>query len=131
MIGLVLSCDVGAANVADIKAAPVLLVSVLERYERIEKVLADQGYQGELAQKLQKAYHCQLEITKSETKGFVPEKFRWLVERTFAWLENARALSRDYEQLPENHEGMIYVVLIRLMLRRLTKNQRTRKRQDA
>jgi transposase len=104
---------------------------VLERYKRIEKVLADQGYQGDLAQKLQKAYHCQLEITKSETKGFVPEKFRWLVARTFAWLENARTLSRDYEQLPENHQGMIYVVLIRLMLRRLTKNQRTRKRKDA
>jgi hypothetical protein len=27
--------------------------------------------------------------------------------------------------LPENHEGMIYVVMIRLMLRRLTKNRRT------
>ncbi|MCL6435465.1 MAG: hypothetical protein K6T90_14890, partial [Leptolyngbyaceae cyanobacterium HOT.MB2.61] len=34
---------------------------------------------------------------------------------------------RDYETLPENHEGMIYVVMIRLMLRRLTNNHRTRK----
>jgi hypothetical protein len=39
--------------------------------------------------------------------------------------ENARILTRDYERLPENHEGMVYVVMIRLMLRRLTKNCRT------
>ncbi len=50
---------------------------------------------------------------------------RWIVERTFAWLENARRLCRDYEELPENHEGVIYIVMIRLMLRRLTKNQRS------
>ncbi|MBW4639666.1 MAG: hypothetical protein KME05_15820 [Gloeocapsa sp. UFS-A4-WI-NPMV-4B04] len=34
-------------------------------------------------------------------------------------------LTRDYERLPENHQGMIYVVMIRLMLRRLIKNTRT------
>jgi hypothetical protein len=33
--------------------------------------------------------------------------------------------------LPENHEGMIYVVMIRLMLRRLTKNRRTWKTKTA
>ncbi len=32
----------------------------------------------------------------------------------------------DYEVLPENHEGMICVVMIRLMLRRLANNRRTR-----
>lgn len=125
-MGLVLSCYVSAANIADIKAAPVILVSVLEQYERIKKVLADQGYQGELAEQLQKAYQCRLEISKAEAKGFVTQKWRWVVERTFAWLENARALSRDYEQLPENHEGMVFVVMIRLMLRRLANNQRAR-----
>ena len=47
-----------------------------------------------------------------------------MVERTFAWLENARRLCRDYEELPEHHEGFIYVAMIRLMLRRLHRNQR-------
>ncbi|MBV8884290.1 MAG: hypothetical protein JO235_09885 [Chroococcidiopsidaceae cyanobacterium CP_BM_RX_35] len=35
-------------------------------------------------------------------------------------------LCRDCEVLPENHEGMICVVMIRLMLRRLCNNRRTR-----
>jgi len=40
-------------------------------------------------------------------KGFQVEPKRWIVERTWTWLENARILTRDYERLPEN-EGMIY-----------------------
>ncbi|MGC8713707.1 MAG: transposase, partial [Leptodesmis sp.] len=44
---------------------------------------------------------------------------RWIVERTWSWLENCRGLTRDDERLPENHEGMVYVGMIRLMLRRL------------
>lgn len=55
---------------------------------------------------------------------------RWIVERTWAWLENARALNRDYERLPENHEGMVYVAMIRLMLRRLGHNRRNTEQKD-
>jgi transposase len=55
------------------------------------------------------------------------EPWRWVVERTFAWLENARRLCRNYEELPEHHESFPYVTMIRLMLRKLTHNCRTRK----
>ena len=132
-MGLILGCYVSAANVADGKAAPAVLVPVLEMYQRIEKVLADQGYRGEqLAKQIQTAYECVLEVVQPQDKekqaGFVVEPLRWIVERTFAWLDNARILSRDYETLAENHEGMIYVVMIRLMLRRLCDNRRTRLR---
>ncbi|MDX2239459.1 MAG: transposase [Leptolyngbyaceae cyanobacterium bins.302] len=40
------------------------------------------------------------------------------------WLENCRGLVRDYERLPENHEAMVYIAMIRLMLRRLESNRR-------
>ena len=39
---------------------------------------------------------------------------------TFAWLSQARHLSKDYERLPETREAMIYGVMSRSMLRRLT-----------
>jgi transposase len=54
-----------------------------------------------------------------------PWPWRWIVERSFAWLDNARGICRVFEELPENHEGMIYATSIRLMLRKLT--ARTRK----
>lgn len=49
---------------------------------------------------------------------------RWVVERTFAWLGKYRQLSKDYEFLPESSEVMIYLAMIRLMLKRLDKMAR-------
>lgn len=132
VLGLVLGCYVTAANVADVKAAPGVLVWALEMHQRIVKVLADKGYRGDFGELLSHFFAAQgrqveMEISQrpDNVKGFQVEPKRWIVERTWTWLENARILTRDYERLPENHEGMIYVVMIRLMLRRLTKNRRT------
>lgn len=131
VLGMVLGCYVTSANTADVKAAPAVLVWVLAMFKRIVKVLADQGYQGTLGALIEQFFGPQerqikLELSQrpTEAKGFQVEPKRWIVERTWTWLENARILTRDYERLPENHEGMIYVVMIRLMLRRLTKNRR-------
>ncbi|MGI0486587.1 transposase [Pantanalinema rosaneae CENA516] len=138
VLGLVLGCYVSAANVADVKAAPAVLMWVLEMYEWIAKVLADKGYRGTLKTLISNAFDTEersVEVEISQrpegAQGFQLEPKRWIVERTWSWLENARALTRDYETLPENHEGMIYVVMIRLMLRRLTNNRRTRKPKTA
>lgn len=70
-------------------------------------------------------------MVKHEGKGFSVQAKRWIVERTWAWLENNRGLVRDYERLPENHEGMVYGAMIRLMLRRLANNRRRRKEKEA
>lgn len=118
-----LKCFVGSANQADVKAAPWVLLWVLEQYERIRKILADKGYRGEFGEDLEAVYGVPMEISQQEGKGFKPEAKRWIVERTWAWLDNARGLARDYESLPENHAGMVYVVMIRLMLRRLENNR--------
>ena len=100
---------------------------VLDAHGRIQKILADHAYRGPLADTHEAAYSCVLEVTHKLGEGFVVAPWRWVVERTFAWLENARRLCRDYEELPEHHEGVIYVVMIRLMLRRLHGNRRQRK----
>jgi len=46
---------------------------------------------------------------------------RWVVERTFAWLGRCRRLAKDYEFLPQSSEAMVYVTMIRLMVKRLGK----------
>jgi transposase DDE domain len=40
---------------------------------------------------------------------------RWIVERTFAWLENYRRLTIDYEFLSETAEAMVGVVFIQII----------------
>ena len=60
-----------------------------------------------------------LAIVKRTEPGFKLLPRRWVVERTFAWLGRNRRLSKDYEQLPEVSQAMVYVAMVRLMLRRL------------
>ncbi len=112
---------------ADVRAASAVLEPVLETFVRTETVLADQGYKGSLGDTLEKAHQCILELTEKLGDGLIVAPWRWVVERTFSWLEKARRLCRDYEVLPENHEAIVYIAMIRLMLRRLTDNRRKRK----
>ena len=41
---------------------------------------------------------------------------RWVVERSFAWLERLWRLSRDFERMPEVLAGLHFVVFVMLML---------------
>ena len=54
-------------------------------------------------------------------KGFYVLPRRWVVERTFSWIDHNRSMSKDYERLTETSEAFIYVAMIRLMVRRLAR----------
>jgi len=54
--------------------------------------------------------------------GFHVLKWRWIVERTFAWLSTWRRLTKDYELLPTSEQAWIYVAMSRLLVRRLAQN---------
>ncbi len=54
-----------------------------------------------------------------EQQGFQVLPKRWIGERFFAWLNNYRRLSKDYERTVASSTGMIYFVSIRLMTRKL------------
>lgn len=58
-------------------------------------------------------------LRPQERKGFVLRALRWVVERTFGWLNWCRRLSKEYEQLPATTEAFIYLAMIRIMVRRL------------
>ena len=52
-------------------------------------------------------------------KGFVLLPRRWVIERTFGWLNRWRRLAKDSEQNPRSSETWIYLSMVGLMLRRL------------
>jgi putative transposase len=54
-----------------------------------------------------------------EQKGFVVQAKRWIVERTFGWLNRSRRLSKDYEQTVASSKAFVQVAMIHLMIRRL------------
>lgn len=101
-----------------------VLACGLEAYPSIAKVLADQGYQGGLEVWTLSEYNVVLEIVRKPTgqKEFVPQRIRWVVERTIAWLNRYRRLAKDYERLPESSEAMLYIASIHCLLKRLRPN---------
>jgi putative transposase len=54
-------------------------------------------------------------------QGFVVLPRRWVVERTFSWIDQNRRMSKDYERLAATSEAFIYVAMTRLMVRRLAR----------
>jgi putative transposase len=54
--------------------------------------------------------------------GFNVLPRRWVVERTFSWIDQNRRMSKDYERLPESSEAFIYLAMTRLMVRRLARS---------
>lgn len=55
-------------------------------------------------------------------RGYVALPRRWVVERTFSWLGQNRRMSKDYERLCASAEAYVYAAMIRLMVRRLTRD---------
>jgi putative transposase len=84
-------------------------------------IYGDCGYRGELIHALKKQYNYQLKISpkikENEINKVSPK--RWVIERTFAWLENFRRLSKDFEYLLESSQAMIYLASIKLLLNKI------------
>ena len=54
-------------------------------------------------------------------KGYLVLPRRWVVERTFSWIDQNRRMSKDYERLCASGEAFVYAAMIRLMRRRLAR----------
>lgn len=126
-LGLILGVLVTAANVPDREGAAQLLPSVLRRHGRLRQLWADGGYSGPALRETLRAAvprrGLRLDIVKrGERKSaeFLVQPKRWIVERSFAWLTQARRLTRDYETKEQNSAALILIAASRLMLRRLT-----------
>ena len=63
----------------------------------------------------------ELEIVRRAggVSGFEPLPKRWIVERTFSWLNRCRRLAKDFENLARTALAFLRLAMIRLMLRRL------------
>lgn len=114
---------VHAADVQDRDGGVVVMATLFGLYPFLLKLYADGGYQGPAFQTGLKKVIAQVnvEILKrsDQAEGFVVLPKRWIVERTFAWLNRCRRLAKDWECL--NAKGLAFIKLasIRLMIRRL------------
>ena len=121
-VGNVLEVVVHAASIQDYQGAKEVLRHVVEKVGTLHKIWADGIYALDgLVEWVRETLSLILEIVErpEEQQGFQVLPRRWVVERTFAWLERYRRLSKDYEHCLENSEGMIYIASIHTMLKRV------------
>ena len=121
-LGLILAVVVHSAAIQDRDGAE----KVFEKYsamenKRIELVWADGGYSGDLVEKTEIDRDFEIQIVKKDDKfnGFKILPRRWVVERTFSWLDRNRRLSKNYERKNEHAESLIKIAMIKLMQNRL------------
>lgn len=124
-LGLILKAIVGEGNASERTLAKATVMELVEEkpelLEKVKLMWVDGGYSGErFALDIWLMIQAKVEVIKREGKEFQVLPKRWIVERTFGWFNWYRRLSKEYEQLSEVSETMIYAVMTRLMLRRLT-----------
>lgn len=118
--GLLMSVVVTEANAPERIGAVVALLEDNNCCQQLQLIWADSGYRGaNFTQSVMLVCNAKVEIVKRTKLEFEVLLIRWVVERTFAWLGRYRRLSKDYELLPEVSESMIYIAMVRLMLKRL------------
>src|SRR5206468_4631309 len=120
--GTVISCGCDSGLSFRSSRAREVLQRLRGTCKKLRKVWVDGTYRGaEWMSWVKEKYRIVLEsvLRTEEQKGFSVLPRRWVVERTLAWLNQFRRLSKDYEELPTTSETFIYMAMTRLMLRRL------------
>jgi transposase len=123
--GLMLHAVVHAADIQDRDGGALVMATLFGLYPFLLKLYADGGYQGPAFQTAMTSIMAQVnvEIVKrsDQVKGFAVLPKRWVVERTFAWLNRCRRLAKDWECLNRKARAYVLLASIRLMLRRLAR----------
>ncbi len=127
------------ADIADRDGGILLLDGIKRQFPRIKHVWVDVGYRGRFVRWATETLGWEVEVVKhwwqairgvwvgpgqevpTYPAGFQVLHWRWIVERTLAWLNSNRRLSKDFELLPQTEEAWIFLTMSRLMLRRLAK----------
>jgi len=92
----------------------------ITKSSRLTKLFCDGGFKNTLIE------HCasnQVDaevVRKIHSGAFEVLPRRWVLERTWSWLMNNRRLQVDYERLPVVAAGFVWAAHCRLLLRRLT-----------
>lgn len=120
--GFLLAVMVSVANIHDSKAVDLLMRTLTYFLTPIKIILADGGYRGEIIEQVKNkfGYFIQVIMRNQENKSaFEPVSQRWIIERTFSWLDNDRRLCRNYELLMENSENMVKLSAIKILLNKI------------
>lgn len=119
--GLPHSILVTTANVTDRDGAITMFTAEKNNLASVENVMVDGGYSGDkFAASIKELINANVEVAKrNELHSFAVIPKRWVVERSFAWLEKCRRLWKNCERKLNNSIQFIALAFIALILKRL------------
>jgi len=121
-LGLPHALHVTTANVGDRDGAVEMLTLNLDDLSCVKKILVDGGYSGDNFANAVKEIlgnHVEVEVVKrNELHKFVVLPKRWIVERSFGWIDNARRLWKNCERTLHNSLQMLILAFISILIRR-------------
>jgi transposase len=114
---------VHSAGIQDTNGAYLVVNKMAGLFSRLVLIWVDGGYKNKLIDWAAEQFNLVMEVIKrNDTEGkFTVLPKRWIVERTLSWIANNRRTSKDYEHNTTTSEAIVYLSMIRLMLKRLTK----------
>lgn len=112
---------VTTANVTDRAGALEIFKANKESLSRVESVLVDGGYTGKtFADSTNEILGATVQVAKrSELHKFAVIPQRWVVERSFGWLEKCRRLWKNCERKLNTSLQFTHLAFLTLLLRRL------------
>ena len=119
-MGLPHAIAVTTADITDREGAIQMILLNLDNLSCVEKFLVDGGYSGErFANQIKDICGAQVEVVKrNELHKFVVLPKRWIVERSFGWLDKCRRLWKNCERKLHNSFQMVTLAFIRIILKR-------------
>ena len=127
-LGLPIKGQVTAADVQDRSALPDLLAAVSRKSPWVKLAFVDGGYAGDETERASfEASRIRIRVVKrtdTAIKGFFVLPKRWIVERTFGWLNRSRRLAKDFETLVESSKAWLLLALAALLVRRVARDYR-------
>lgn len=118
--GLPHALAVTTANITDRNGAIESIVNNKENLVSVKKILADGGYTGEpFAERVMELIGAEVEVVKrNELHTFAVLPQRWVVERSFGWLEKSRRLWKNCERKLNSSLQMMVLCFVVLLLKR-------------
>ena len=117
--GHLLHVKVHGANIHDTVGGCDVFKEGLVKYPSVEGVCDDKGYRKTMEEFVINVLKKTIEISGRMSCGWSVIAKRWVVERTFAWLNHFRRLSKDYELGVASAENMIMISHCMVLIERL------------
>ena len=120
-MGNLLAVIVHAANIHDTKSGINPAKRAFEKYPTIEKFCGDEGYRKSFVEAVKEILGLEVDISARISPGWEILPKRWVVERTFSWLNHSRRLSKDYEITVSSEEAFVQISHLHTLLSRLAR----------